>query len=93
MQGGRQHQLSRSEKQALRRIASEGEAVPADDGDLSFAERAIKRARMADKTGKYVLVDAVVPASNCCERLFSQARALIGINCHSLEPITKEGYL
>jgi hypothetical protein len=46
------------------------------DDERSFAEQALKRARV--KT-TYLLTEAVAPTSNAVERLFSQARATIGL--------------
>lgn len=85
--------LIRAEKQAvqaLREIGQREREAAEDDG---FADRVLKRARVADQTDHYALLAAVAPTSNIVERLFSMARAVIGIHRYSLQPIALEAML
>ncbi len=77
------------EKHALRGLVR-GSTDESDDEELSFAERALKRARLSTV---YVLVNAVAPTSNIAERLFSHTRSIIGPQRHGLQPIMLESIL
>ncbi|KAF0751506.1 hypothetical protein AaE_006355 [Aphanomyces astaci] len=72
--------VTRPEKLAVAALRSNYGADDASDEDAGFAERALKRARLADENDTYVLVGAVPPTSNIAERRFSMARALIGLD-------------
>ncbi|KAF0703117.1 hypothetical protein AaE_015540 [Aphanomyces astaci] len=85
--------LTRPEKLAVAALRSNNGADDASDEDAGFAERALKRARLADENDTYVLLGAVTPTSNIAERLFSMARALIGLDRFSLHPIMIEATL
>ncbi|KAG3156279.1 hypothetical protein PC128_g21905 [Phytophthora cactorum] len=82
--------LGCQEKVALSvlKVASGGPS--ADNPDDSFAECVLKRARVSEQTDKYILVAAIPPTSNIVERLFSMARAMIGLKRHSLQPTMVE---
>ncbi|ETV75850.1 hypothetical protein H257_09825 [Aphanomyces astaci] len=85
--------LTRPEKLVVAALRSNNGADVASDEDAGFAERALKRARLADENDTYVLLGAVTPTSNIAERLFSVARALIGLDRFSLHPIMIEATL
>ncbi|KAG2771864.1 hypothetical protein Pcac1_g17290 [Phytophthora cactorum] len=82
--------LGCQEKVALSvlKVASGGPS--ADNPDDSFAECVLKRARVSEQTDKYILVAAIPLTSNIVERLFSMARAMIGLKRHSLQPTMVE---
>lgn len=85
--------LKRSERAAVRLHTSAPSADDESDDDLGFAERALKRARRAEQTTHYELVNTVVPTSNVAERLFSVARAMIGLNRYSVTPVLVQALL
>lgn len=87
------HNLNRVEKQAVIGLKGEANGNNDEDDDDGFAERVLKRARVAEQADRYILVPAVAPTSNVVERLFSQARALIGLDRHSLQPIALESII
>jgi hypothetical protein len=90
IQRGRQYVLTRSEKHALRGLARDASDEDSDgDDELSFAEQALKCARVETT----YLTEAVAPTSNEVERLFSQARATIGLQRHNLQPELLEAIL
>ncbi|RLN93915.1 hypothetical protein BBJ28_00019766 [Nothophytophthora sp. Chile5] len=92
LQSGRQ--LSRSERAAVTplRVAG-GNDRRADDEDAGIAERVLKRARVSEQPDQYVLVPAVLPTPSTAERLFGMDRAMIGLDCHSLQPVMVEALL
>ncbi|ETV76460.1 hypothetical protein H257_09479 [Aphanomyces astaci] len=85
--------LTRPEKLAVSALRSNYGTDDVSDEDAGFAERALKRARLADENDTYVLLGAVSPTSNIPERVFSMSSALIGLDRFSLHPIMIEATL
>ncbi|KAG3243605.1 hypothetical protein PI124_g11582 [Phytophthora idaei] len=85
--------LGRQEKTAVSvlKVASGGPS--ADNPDDGFAERVLQRACVSEQADKYILVAAILLMSSIVERLFSMARAMIGLERHSLQMIMVEAKL
>ncbi|KAK1946022.1 hypothetical protein P3T76_003070 [Phytophthora citrophthora] len=94
MQRGQNTQLTRSERQAVRGLREDCQpSLNEDDSGLGFAERVLKRAWVDNQDEHYLLANAVAPTSSLAERLFSVARATVGLDRHGLQPITLESIL
>ncbi|RLN56451.1 hypothetical protein BBJ28_00022526 [Nothophytophthora sp. Chile5] len=86
--------MSRAEKTAVRSFKAVDPARSTSDDDDGFADRVLKRARVAGQADHYpLLINAAPPTSNQVERLFSMARVVIGMERHSLQPISIESIL
>ncbi|KAG2763495.1 hypothetical protein Pcac1_g24855 [Phytophthora cactorum] len=85
--------LGRQEKTALSVLKVASGRPSADNPDDGFAERVLQRACVSEQTDKYILVAAILLTSSIVERLFSMARAMIGLERHSLQMIMVEAKL
>ncbi|KAG2983009.1 hypothetical protein PC120_g24537 [Phytophthora cactorum] len=85
--------LGRQEKTALSVLKVASGRPNADNPDDGFAERVLQRACVSEQTDKYILVAAILLTSSIVERLFSMARAMIGLERHSLQMIMVEAKL
>lgn len=83
--------LTRAGRAAVRGFKAVDRVAETPDDDDGFADRVLKRTRVAEEPARYpLLYKAVPPTSNRVERLFSVARVVIGMESHSLQPIALE---
>ncbi|RLN11165.1 hypothetical protein BBJ28_00007144 [Nothophytophthora sp. Chile5] len=97
IQRGRGGQLTAAELGAAQNLVEDNEGEEGGvetDSSISFAERALKRRRLAEqKERRFIDISFLEPTSNLAERLFSTAKRLFNDKIKSMLPQTLEQLL